>query len=201
MPSEPRERRLRRIGQYVGVEIFDATIVSSGSRAASLMRMAGHGVDQHLVPGHIGEFTRHLRADLVPHHHGIALRVGFRDDREQLARPRPRERKNEAEDAFDAGPGHDRNIGCDFLGQAAMHAAADAGIFALRILPHDDPIELRAGDVTQRADDSGQYARGTNVGVLIERLADRQPQTPKWLTWSGTSKARPPRRNRWRRAP
>ena len=60
-----------------------------------------------------------------------------------------------------------------------MHAAADAGIFALRILPHDDPIELRAGDMAQRADDSGQHARGTNIGVLIERLADRQPQTPK----------------------
>jgi hypothetical protein len=56
-----------------------------------------------------------------------------------------------------------------------MHPAADAGIFALRILAHDHPIELRAGDQAQRTDDAGQYARGTNVGVLIERLADREP--------------------------
>src|ERR1700679_2977053 len=60
-----------------------------------------------------------------------------------------------------------------------MHAAAAAGILALRILAHDDPIEFRAGDVAQRADDAGQYARGADVGVLIERLADRQPQAPQ----------------------
>ena len=42
----------------------------------------------------------------------------------------------------DAGARHDRDVGRDLLGQAAMDAAADAGIFALGILAHDHPVEF-----------------------------------------------------------
>jgi hypothetical protein len=59
----------------------------------------GHGVHQHLVPGHVGEFARHRGCDLVPNHHGVALGVRLGDDRQQLARPRPRQREGEAHDA------------------------------------------------------------------------------------------------------
>ena len=60
-----------------------------------------------------------------------------------------------------------------------MHAPAGAGIFALRILAHDHPVEFRAVDRAQRADDPRQHAYGTDIGVLIERLADREPEAPE----------------------
>ena len=128
---------------------------------------------------HVGELARDLRADLVPHHHGVTLRVRFGHDGEQLARARARERKGEAEDPLDADARHDRDVGRDLDRQAAMHASADPGIFALGILAHDHPVELRTGHMAQRALNPGQYASRTNIGVLVERLADREPQAPE----------------------
>jgi hypothetical protein len=34
-------------------------------------------------------------------------------------------------------------------------------------------------DVAQRRGDAGQHARRPHVGVLVERLADREPQAPQ----------------------
>src|SRR4051812_41951206 len=44
---------------------------------------------------------------------------------------------------------------------------------------NDHPVEFRPGDVAQRAGDARQNAGRAHVGVLIERLADREPQAPK----------------------
>ena len=60
-----------------------------------------------------------------------------------------------------------------------MHPAADSGIFALGVLAHDDPVELAAVHVAQRRRDPRQHAGRTHVGVLIERLADREAQAPE----------------------
>ena len=80
-----------------------ATIVSS---VCGLERHAHrHGVDQHLVPGHVRELLRDLGGDLVPHHHGVALRVRLRHDREQLARTRLGQLEREPHDALHAGRG------------------------------------------------------------------------------------------------
>ena len=79
----------------------------------------------------------------------------------------------------DAGAREHRDVGRDLLRQAAMDAAADAGIFALGILAHDHPVELGPGDMAQRAGDARQDAGRPHIGVLIERLADREPQAPQ----------------------
>ena len=79
----------------------------------------------------------------------------------------------------DAGAREHRDVGRDLLRQALMHAAADAGIFAFRILAHDHPVELGPADVAQRAGDAGQDAGRPHIGVLVERLADREPQAPQ----------------------
>ena len=48
-----------------------------------------------------------------------------------------------------------------------------------RVLAHDHPVEFRAADAAQRAGDAGQDARRAHVGVLVERLADGEPQSPQ----------------------
>ena len=63
--------------------------------------------------------------------------------------------------------------------QAAMRAPALPGIFAFRILAHDHPVELAAVNAAQRTGDARQNARRPDIGVLVERLADRQPQAPQ----------------------
>ena len=66
-----------------------------------------------------------------------------------------------------------------------LPAARDAtrpplpGVFTLGVFADDDPVQLLLADVAQRARDAGQHARRTNVGVLVEALADRQPQSPQ----------------------
>jgi hypothetical protein len=60
-----------------------------------------------------------------------------------------------------------------------MDAPADAGILPFRVLAHDHPVELLVGHVAQRRGDAGQHARRPDVGVLVERLADGEPQAPQ----------------------
>ena len=77
------------------------------------------------------------------------------------------------------GAGEDRDLRRDFLGQALMRAATLARIFALGILAHDDPIKVFCRNIPQRPGDAGQDARRAHIGVLIEALADGEPQAPE----------------------
>ncbi len=88
-----------------------------------------------------------------------------------------RQLEREAVDARDARAGEDRSLGRDFLGQAAVRAAAAAGILALGVLAHDHPVDRLPA--AQRAPDARQQPRGPHVGVLVEALADRQAQPPQ----------------------
>ena len=60
-----------------------------------------------------------------------------------------------------------------------MHAAADAGVLALGVLAHDHPVQIFRLAALQRCIDAGQDAGRPHVGVLVEALADLQPQSPQ----------------------
>ena len=139
----------------------------------------GHRVDQHLVPRHVRKILGDLGGNLIPHHHGMALRVALGHHREQLARTRLGQLEGEANDPVHSGSRHDGDVGGHLFRQAPMDAATYAGIFAFGVLAHDDPVQFRTGDMTQRAGDARQNPGRTNVGILIKRLADRQTQTPQ----------------------
>ncbi len=175
MPIEPASAAAR--SERMSACRLVATIVSSD---CGLQRHAhGHGVDQHLVPGDIGKIGGDLAGDLVPQHHAVALGVRLGDDGQKLARPRLRQLEGEAHDAADAGAGEDRDFGRHFLRQAAMRAAALAGIFAFGILADDDPVEIVGRNARQRAPDAGQDAGRADIGILVEGLADGEAQAPE----------------------
>ena len=67
----------------------------------------------------------------------------------------------------------------DFDRQPLVHAAAHAGILAFRVLADDDPVQVLGLDIAQRALNAGQDAGRADIGVLVERLADREPQAPE----------------------
>ena len=58
-----------------------------------------------------------------------------------------------------------------------MHTPAAARVFAFGVFTDDDPVDFFAAG--ERAGNAGQHARRPHVGVLIEALADRQPQAPQ----------------------
>ncbi len=138
-----------------------------------------HGVDQLAVPRDLGEFARGLGGDLVPQHHAVALRVRLRHDGQVPARARAREREGKAHDAADAGAGEDRGLGRDLFRVAPVRAPAVAGIFALAVLAHDDPVDAAGRDGAKRRLDPRQEPRRAHIGVLVEALADGEAQAPQ----------------------
>ena len=100
-------------------------------------------------------------------------------DGQQLAGPRLRQPEGEAHDALDAGAGHHRHVGGGLDRVALVDAAADAGVLALGVLAHDDPVQVLGPAALERAVDAGQDARRPHVGVLVEALADLQAQAPQ----------------------
>ena len=176
MPSEPASAAAR--SDRMSACRLVATIVSSVSgRSVMRMVMASTSILSQVTSGNS---ARDLGGDLVPHHHAVTLRVRLGDDGEQLARARAGEREGEAHDACDAGAREDRDLGCDLLGQAAMRRARPAPAYS----PSEFSRTITQSssgprDVAQRARDAGQDAGRPDVGVLVERLADREPQPPE----------------------
>lgn len=107
----------------------------------------------------------------------MALRVGLRDERQMFARTLARELEREAVNALDTRAREDRCLRGQLLGQSAVDAPAAAGILAFGVFADDHPVDLLA--VPQRTGHTRKHARGSHVRILIETLADRQPQTPQ----------------------
>ena len=64
-------------------------------------------------------------------------------------------------------------------GRPRCDASAVAGILAFGILAHDHPVEIARTDIAQRRRDARQDLGRPHIGVLVEALADRQPQPPE----------------------
>src|ERR1700677_4872157 len=60
-----------------------------------------------------------------------------------------------------------------------MHATAHARVLTLSVLAHNDPVEVFGLAALERRVDAGKNARRAHVGVLVEPLANLQPQTPQ----------------------
>ena len=58
-----------------------------------------------------------------------------------------------------------------------MRAAPVARVLAFGVLADDDPVDVLPG--AQRTRHAWQHAGRTDVRVLIEALADGEPQTPE----------------------
>ncbi len=137
----------------------------------------GHRVDQLAVGLHVGVVAGDLEEHLVPEHHPVPLRVRLGDQRELLPGPLARQLEGEAVDARHACAGEHRRLGRHFLRQPAVGAPAVAGVLALGVLAHHHPVNPLAS--AQGARHPRQHARRPDVGVLIEPLADGEPQAPQ----------------------
>ena len=139
----------------------------------------GHRVHQFLVPGHVLVVVGDEGGDLVPEHHAVPLGVGLGDHGQVLARAGAGDVEGDAHDPLHAAAGEDGDLGGDLLGQAAVRAPALTGILALRVLAHDHPVQVARVHVAQGRGHAGQHPRRADVGVLVQALADLQPQPPE----------------------
>jgi hypothetical protein len=143
------------------------------------MRMVGHGVDQHLVPAHVRGLSGDFRRNLVPHHHVMALGIRLGDHGEELARAALRQPEGEAHEALDPWTGKHGDVRCGLQRRALVDAPADAGVFALRILAQDHPVEFLARHKAQGRGDVRQHPLRPHVGALVKWLTDGEAQTPE----------------------
>ena len=147
-----------------------------GINAAGLHHHARcHGIHQHFLNREGRILRGDSRANLIPHHHAVTLRIGFRHHRQMLARASHGNFTGVTANARHPFACEDRDIHGDFNRQAAMRAPADAGIFAFAVLAHDRPINLLTQIRPQWPLDAGQKACRAHIGVLVKALADREP--------------------------
>ena len=107
-------------GEYSGVggRVHQGHPIEAATDVSMMTRV---GVDQFLVPLHVGKLGGDLAGDLVPHHHRVALRIALGHHGQLLARPRLRQLEGEAQHALDAGTGHDRHVGRGLDRVALVH--------------------------------------------------------------------------------
>ena len=159
----------RQIGQNIGMQIGRHHRID---RARLHHHAHRHRIDQLLVPGHVLVVVGDQGSDLIPEHHAVPLRVRLGHHGQMLPRARTRDIEREPHDPLHAAAGEDGNFGGDFFRQAAMGAAALAGIFAFRVFTHDHPVQIAFAYVPQRGRHTRQNAGRADVGILIQTLAD-----------------------------
>ena len=140
------------VAEDIGMEVCGDDGVEGGG---AVDHAGGGGVDELFVPGDVGEFGGDLGCDLVPHDHGVALGVALGDDGEELAGAGLGEAKGIAVDAFDAGAGHEGEVGGDLDGVTLVHASAYTGVLAFGVFADDDPVEVGGGAAFERGIDAG----------------------------------------------
>ena len=110
---------------------------------------------------------------------GVSLRDRFGNDGKQFTRARLRELERKPNDALHSRSRHHRHVLCDLDRKPPVSPAPDARILTLGIFANDHPIQFWTGDMPQRAFDTRQNPRRTDVCILVEGLTDRQPKPPQ----------------------
>ena len=174
--AQAARQRGGQVREDVGVQVGSDDGVERG-RAVD--HAGGGSVHQLLVPLHIRKLLADLQRNLVPHHHGVALGVALGDDGEQLAGPRLGQAEGKAHDALHPGAGHHAQVGGHLDGVALVGTATHAGVFTFGVFTHDDPVQVFGRAALEGCINAGQDAGGPHVGVLIEPLANLQPQAPQ----------------------
>ena len=75
--------------------------------------------------------------------------------------------------------GEDGHFCSDFPRVAAVRATALSGVFAFAVLTDNYPVQISCLTVAQGRLGATHNTCGTDVGVLLEWLADGEAQTPE----------------------
>ena len=90
-----------------------------------------------------------------------------------------REVEGELEDPVHADAGHDGFLEHGFAVGAFEDLAADAGVFAFGVLPHDVEVDVAGLASGQRAGHAGHQPDRPQVHVLVEGAAELQQAAPQ----------------------
>lgn len=137
-----------------------------------------HGVHKHLVELDVRELLCNAQDNLVPQNHSVALRVALGHIGKVLPGPALRSLESKTRKALDAMARENGDFGGSLPGPAAVRAASLAGVLALAVLADDDPVQVAGAAVAQRRLGATEDLCRSDVGVLLEGLADGQAESP-----------------------
>ena len=89
---------------------------------------------------------------------------------------RPSQIEGVADDSLDAGAGEYLSLHSRLAGKTAVRSTPDAGIQPFGVLAHYDDVEVAGRFAGQRRRHPRQQPRRPGADILVESLADGQPQ-------------------------
>lgn len=131
-----------------------------------------HGINQHLIHRHVGEVDGHRGSNLIPQNQSVALSIALGHNSQELSGPLLGCLESEPDKPFDAVAGKDGYFGGNLPGLADVRATAMTSIFAFAVLADNDPVEVASLAVAKRRLSALENSSWSNIGVLLERLAD-----------------------------
>jgi len=72
----------------------------------------------------------------------------------------------------------DTNLGRNFPWHSTVRSASLTGILTLTVLTYNKPVEITRLSVSEWRLCAAKDLRGSNIGILLERLANRQAEAP-----------------------
>ena len=96
-----------------------------------------------------------------------------------LGRPRARELERVAQDPIHAAAGEDARLQDDLLLGALVAPAAQSRVLALRVLAHDDEIDVARQAVGKGGSDARHHPDRADVGVLLKAAAKLDQEAPE----------------------
>lgn len=138
-----------------------------------------HRINQHLINPDVRKLARQARRNLIPQHHPVALRIALRHHGQQLPWACLRRLERKPEDPLHAHPAEDGRLGGHFPGEAAVRATPLPRVLAFTVLAHNHPVETAHRAVAQGGAGAAEDPGRAHVSVLLEGLADGEPQAPE----------------------
>lgn len=138
-----------------------------------------HRVNEHLVNHHIWEVLGYLHCNLVPKNHAVALGIALGDNSEKLPGTLACNLETEPHQSLNAVASEDCNLRRHLPWLAAVRTASLASVFTLAVLTDYHPVEVAGSAVSKRRPGAKKDASWTNIGVLLEGLANGEAQLPQ----------------------
>jgi hypothetical protein len=163
------------VGEDVGEKVRGDDDVQGLRRADEPRRQR---VDEDPLVPHCRELGGSLLANLVPEDVAVARGVRLGCARQHAAAPR-RALERVPHHALHSSAGEDARLDRDLGRERVVGPPAHAGVLALRVLAHEEDVDVRRRLRGQRAGDSVEEPAGPKVGPQVEllpQLEDRPPE-------------------------
>ena len=154
---------------------FEATRTSKS--CGRLHQIHARGIHEQRLGPDVGIVARDVREHAIPESHAEPLRVGLGDRRQQAFPPATtRELERKPDDPLSSVTREDSRLHRHFVRVPRVQRPADLRVLALRVLAHDDEVDVARIAPRERAAHARVEHGRPHARVLIEPAANREQQ-------------------------